>query len=222
LSKVLKGFSQLLSVLFHPLLIVIYVFLLFLLINPYLFPYRTGREFGTIMLVVFFTTIVIPGISILMMYFVGLISSLQMWDKTERIGPLIVTAICYLWLFLNVRTHDAIPPAFTIFLLGSIIALFIAFFINNFSKISLHAVGLGGMLLAIINILSFDQRAYSIIKIGNDMSLSIHNIFLLSIIVIIIGAVLSSRLYLKAHQLQDVTGGLLVGIVGQLIAINLF
>ena len=145
-----------------------------------------------------------------------------MKDKTERIGPLMVTGIAYVWLFLNIRTHDEIPASFSAFILGATIGLFLAFFINNFSKISLHAVGMGGLLMAIINLLIASQRAYSFINIGPDLSISIHNIFLLAVTIIIVGAVLSSRLHLKAHQLQDVTGGLLVGIVSQLIAMNFF
>jgi len=156
------------------------------------------------------------------MRFLGLIESLEMKEKTERIGPLIVTSIAYLWIFLNIRTHDGLPQVFTAFVLGAIIALFVAFFINNFTKISLHAVGLGGLLMATINVMTMSERAYANFSIGNLISFSIHNLFLLALIFMIVGAVLSSRLYLKAHQLQDVAGGLLVGVLGQLIAIKIF
>ena len=201
---------------------VIYVLVLFLKINPYLFPYRNGRQFGAMVIIVFVTAVFIPIVSILMMRGTGLIDSLQMKEKTQRIGPLIVTAIAYLWLFLNIRTHDEIPKVFSAFILGAIISLFIAFFINNFSKISLHAVGLGGMLIAIVNVMMLSERAYAVFDFGNVISISMHNLFLLALLIIIIGAVLSSRLYLKAHQLKDVLGGFLVGMLGQLIAINLF
>ena len=156
------------------------------------------------------------------MYGTGLITSIKMEEKTERIGPLIVTSISYLWLFLNIRTHNAFPSVFSAFVLGAVISLFIAFFINNFSKISLHAVGLGGLLMSVFHLSLSNGRAYSVIKLFGDMSLSIHNLLLLSLIIIVIGAVLSSRLLLKAHRLQDVTGGLIVGIIGQLISIKLF
>lgn len=222
MNKVIQGISHSLSVLFHPLFIIIYVLLLFLKINPYLFPYRNSKEFVVLLITLFVVTVFMPFISILMMRFLGLIDSLEMKEKTERIGPLIVTSIAYLWIFLNIRTHDGLPQVFSAFVLGAIIALFVAFFINNFTKISLHAVGLGGLLMAIINVMVTSERAYANFKIGELLSFSMHNLFLLALIIMIIGAVLSSRLYLKAHQLQDVTGGLLVGILGQLIAINIF
>ena len=217
-----KGISNFLSILFHPLFIVLYVLYLFIIINPYLFPYRQGREFGAILLVVLFTAVVIPGIAILLMYGIGLINSLRLNERTERIGPLMVTSVAYLWLFLNIRTHNAIPGLFSAFVLGALISLGIAFFINNFQKISLHAVGMGGFFIAIFNILITNGKTYTSINISDSYTLTIHSIVFMISILILLGAVLSSRLYLRAHQLQDVFGGLMVGIVGQLLALIIF
>jgi len=133
-----------------------------------------------------------------------------------------VTSVAYLWLFLNIRTHNAVPGLFSAFVLGALIALGIAFFINNFKKISLHAVGMGGLFIAVFNIIITNGRAYTSIPIYDNYSITIHSIFLMTIIMVVIGAVLTSRLYLRAHTIQDVSGGILVGIVGQLIALNLF
>jgi membrane-associated phospholipid phosphatase len=187
-----------------------------------LFPYRQGKEFGAIVLVVLFTSVLIPGIAILLMYGIGLINSLRLKERTERIGPLMVTSIAYLWLFLNIRTHNAIPRLFSLFVLGALISLSITFFINNFQKISLHAVGMGGLLIAVFNVLISNGRAYTYINIMDSHILTVHNIVFMLSIVIILGAVLSSRLYLRAHNLQDVFGGVLVGVVGQVIAFILF
>lgn len=222
MNKVLQGFSHILSILFHPLFIIIYVLVLYLKINPYLFPYRNSKEFDILLIIVFVVTVFMPMITIFLMRTLGLIETLQMKEKTERIGPLIVTSIAYLWTFLNIRTHDGLPIIFSAFILGALISLFIAFFINNFTKISLHAVGMGGLLMSTINIMLLSERAYSIFEFGGLFSLTVHNLFLLALIIMLAGSVLSSRLYLKAHQLQDVTGGLLVGILGQLIAIKFF
>jgi len=194
-----------------------YILILYAYVNPYLFPYTSGRDFGTIILITFFTAVMIPGISILLMLGTGFISSLQLHNRTERIGPLIVTSISYLWLYLNIRTHNAIPISFSLFVLGALISLFLAFFINNFSKISLHAVGMGGFLFGSLYLILHHGRSFS--SIGDVF---VNNIFLIVIILILTGAVLTSRLYLKAHTYQDVLGGLLVGIAGQLIALRFF
>lgn len=201
---------------------IMYVLLLFIVINPYLFPYRNGREFGAIFLIVFFTSVVIPGIAILLLYGTGLIQSIQLKDKSDRIGPLIITSIAYLWLFLNIRTHSAIPGLFSSFVLGAIIAIFLSFFINNFSKISLHAVGLGGLFLALLNLILTYGRSVTTVQLTQNLSFSIHNVLTIGIVAIIIGAVLTSRLYLKAHNIQDIYGGFLVGVISQIIALRFF
>ncbi len=210
--------AHFLSVVFHPLLMVLYMLFTYAIINPYLFPYRNGTEFGTIILIVFFTAVAIPLIAILLMYSTGLIQSIQLKERTERIGPMMATSIAYLWLFLNIKTHNAIPLVFSCFVLGSIIALFMAFFINNFSKISLHAVGLGGFFIAFLHLIYGYGRPYTHFNLGAEQVLSVHNILLLCLVVLISGAVLTSRLYLKAHKLEDVFGGFIVGVVAQLAA----
>lgn len=201
---------------------VIYMLLTFAMVNPYLFPYRNGREFGTILLIVFFTAVAIPLVAIMLMYSTGLIKSVHLKERTDRIGPLMATSIAYLWLFLNIKTHNAIPLAFSAFILGAIISLFIVFFINNFSKISLHAVGVGGFLIAFIHLISTYGRPYTSLMIGADKFVSVHNVVLLCLVIIITGAVMTSRLYLKAHHPQDVIGGFLVGVVSQLAALFFF
>ena len=170
-----------------------------------------------IFLIIFFTSVVIPGISILLMLGIGFIDSLQMPERTDRIGPLIVTAISYLWLYLNIRTHNAIPLPFSQFVLGCLISIFLAFFINNFNKISLHAVGMGGLIFITAYIIETFGHGYSYLS-----NIVINNIFILAIVIILSGAVLSSRLILKAHTTSDVAGGLLVGLIGQIIAIRFF
>ena len=93
-----------------------------------------------------------------------------------------------------------------------------AFFINNFSKISLHATGMGGLLLA-GTIYLLASHGESHLYIGNWV---INNILTIAVLFIITGAVLTARLYLKSHNNIDVIGGLLVGILGQIIAIRFF
>lgn len=221
-EQIYKGISNLLSILFHPLFINIYVLFLFLAINPYMFPYRNNKEFGALIITIISLMIVMPGVAILMMRATGLVKSLNLTERTERIGPLMVTAVAYLWVFLNIRTHTAFPGIFSAFILGALISVCIGFFFNNFHKISLHSIGMGGFLVAIGNVIVSNGRSFSSFKLFNNYDLTVHNLFLLAFIILIAGAVISSRLYLKAHTIKDVFGGLLVGIIGQLIALRVF
>ena len=79
----LKPLAQVISVLFHPLLIVTYMLVLLLLINPYLFGvYSIGDKFSKLLILqVFLSTFFIPGFAVAMLRFTGLVSSLEMKTK---------------------------------------------------------------------------------------------------------------------------------------------
>lgn len=157
--------------------------------------------------------------AILMMKALGLVKSLEMEDKFDRILPLIITGLFYLWLFVNIRKNDNIPSVFTFFVLGSTISVFLALIINNFSKISLHAIGLGGF-VAVITVITF-QWTYGFVDIPIpilNMEFRLSDRFILMIAVLLAGMVGTSRLYLKAHKSDEVFGGYFVGILSQMIA----
>jgi membrane-associated phospholipid phosphatase len=194
-----------------------YGLVLLLKVNPYTFSLADEKAEGLLIISVALLTIIFPLISILMMRQLGLISSFKMEERTDRIGPLIVTSLFYLWLFVNVRQNSGIPESFSFLLLGSIIGLFAALFLNSFTKISLHSIGLGGFLggLAIIRFkYSYDSF---FINIGQQI-LRINVDLVLVTAVIITGLVGTSRLILKAHTPDQVYGGYLVGFLAQIVA----
>ena len=211
--------ARFISILFHPLFILFYLLWILLLVNPYAFNLTDPIDKGFVFISIFMLSIGLPLISIIMMRFVGFVNSLEMSEKSERIGPLIATSIFYLWLFVNLKRVDIIPPIFQSLALGSVIAIFLAFFINNFSKISLHAIGVGGLLSGLIIIRKF--WAYDSFKmdlLGKQLNIGID--ILLIAVVLACGLVLSSRLYLKAHTREEVYGGFILGFLTQIIALR--
>lgn len=221
MTAVLRPISYLLSLIGHPLFMLMYLLMLYLKVNPYLFPYNSEKDMTMITLVILFTSVIIPIISILLMLGVGFIDSIQMHKKTDRVGPLMVTGIFYIWLYLNIRTHSAVPIPYATFLLGTLFSMAMAFFINNFSKISLHAVGLGGLLIGVLYLLIYYGETYLIFVIGST-AYSIHYLILMLVLLVLMGMVLSARLYLGAHINKDIYGGFVVGVLGQFLAYGLF
>jgi hypothetical protein len=214
----LRGFAKAISILFHPLLILSYMTVLLLVVNPYWFGVHQISEKIPLLIAVFFSSFLIPIIAVAMMRFLGLVESFELRDKRERIGPYIVTAIFYLWLFINFRNDPNIPPPFAAFVLGSVIGLFLAFFINIFSKISAHTVGMGGltgMLLILLNMGSFDPVFIHLGALGSIIT-TLGTIFLA--VVVCAGLVGAARLVLRAHDAIDVYGGYLVGLAAQFFA----
>lgn len=218
----LKPVAQVISILFHPLLIVTYMLVLLLLINPYLFGvYSIGDEFSRVLILqVFLSTFFIPGFAVAMLRFTGLISSLELKTKQERIGPYVITGMFYIWMFRNFLGNAQVPTAFSAFLLGAAIGLFIAFFINIFSKISAHAVGMGGLLgMVIITLLLFSHDTF-LINLGSIGAYEVSMYWVLMLTVLLAGLVGTARLILQAHEPTDLYGGYLVGFVSQFIALR--
>lgn len=215
----LRFIAQSTSVIFHPLFLISYATLFLMAANPYMFGFSSERAQGLILISVVTTSFMFPMIAILMMKALGLIQSFQMEDKLERIGPLIVTGLFFIWLFINIRKHDTIPQHLTFFVLGSTIGVFMALLFNSFTKISLHTIGAGGFLVGMsIIILQATGSTVAFDLPYSDQSLVVSQRFCLAILIIGAGLVGTSRLYLNAHKEHEVYGGYIVGAFAQIIA----
>jgi len=218
---VLRPLAQFVSFLFHPLLILTYMLLLLLLVNPYLFGLSSIADSNSKILIlrIFLSTFFIPAFSVVILRLLGMIESLEMRDKQERIGPYIITGVFYLWMFRNFVDNSQIPTAYTSFVLGATIALFVAFFINLFSKISAHAVGMGGLIgMVVITMLLFSYGTFTInLALIGAIHLNMNIVLMISLL--LGGLVGTSRLLLDAHEPQDLYGGFVVGFSSQFIAL---
>ncbi|MCB0650164.1 MAG: hypothetical protein KDC85_02740 [Saprospiraceae bacterium] len=217
----LKTAAQFISILFHPLLIPTYMLVLLMIVNPYLFGVHDISEQNSMLLIIhtIMNTLVIPAFAILVMKLLGLIKTFEMQDKSERTGPYIIAGIFYLWLFRNFLDNTNVPLAFTSFLLGATIALFLAFLLNIFTKISAHAVGMGGLLaMVIITMFQFSYDTFNLnLWFG---TIQMNMVTVLMITILIAGMVGSARLILKAHIPSDLYGGYLIGFASQIFALR--
>ncbi len=204
ISPAIRFLAQAISYIFHPLFILAYMMLLLNSVNGYLFE-KTSFIILFVRIVQF--TVILPLAGVFLMRGLGFMESVEMKDSKERIGPFIATGILYIWTYLNMANQTSVPPVFRAFVLGSAIALAGAFFVNIFSKISLHTVGMGGFVAMML----ITYVSYSHVNIDS---------LLLSIIVIA-GAVGSARLLLSAHEPNDILGGYLLGFVAQFLAFKI-
>lgn len=206
--------ARVLSFLGHPLLVLTYMLLLMLIINPFAFGAHHIGDQRTVILFfyVISTTFLIPGLGVSLLKPLGLIQSLQMRDKQERTGPYIITGIFYLWMFRNF-SNGVVPELYTKFVLGATIGLFFAFFINIFTKISAHATGMGA-LVAMCLLLAYEWAGSSIVV--GPILLSINAVLILG--VVFAGIVGAARLTAGAHAQAEIWQGYAAGFVAVILA----
>lgn len=191
-----------------------------LVINPYLFGVNSWMERVSLIVVLMFSTFFMPVLMVGMLKKLELVNSIELADRQERILPYIITGFFYIVMTVFFIYHPDMPNAFTSFVLGTTIALFTAFVINLFSKISAHAVGMGGLVAMVI--ISMWQFSHGVIQLelAEQISLQINIILLLAIVIVCAGLVGTARLKLKAHVPQDLYGGYVVGFIAQFIALK--
>lgn len=203
----LKSVASVFSYIFHPLLLLTYLLLLTMWVNPYLFGHTTFQGHSLTLIQIFFSTALLPTVAILLMKGLGILESFKMEDKQERIGPFIVTGIFYLWIFVNVKDNGEIPLSYRAFTLAATLSLFIAFVINLVQKVNIHSISAGIFLSAVLVMLA--TYSYALI----DMTSLLMGTILLA------GLMGTAQLILGNCKPIDVYGGYFIGFVSQGVAL---
>ena len=165
--------------------------------------FTISHNLKLIYFIVLISTIVLPLISILILVKIGRISSLEMLHHKERALPLFNMTIWMLFGYLFLQNILLYTPLLMAEFLGAIIIISLASILSNFWKISLHMLGIGGILGVVIAI----QILYK-----NTNTLII-------IFVLLSGILASARLNEKAHNKSQVYVGFLVGLLIELIVV---
>jgi len=195
-------FAKTLSYLFHPLLMPL-LGVIFIFYSGSYVSYLPGDVKRLILLVVAANTLGLPLIMMPLFVQFGAIKSFAMETNKERILPLTFTLIPYV---LSVYFLIKLPIPFVIasFMLGASLAVASCLIISCWWKISIHLVGIGGMVGFLI--------AFSI-RLFTDV------LPFLLVAVLIAGLLASARLYLKAHNPLQVFLGFIVGFLIMLLVI---
>lgn len=214
-----KWWALLVSGLFHPLLVPSYMFIILMVVNPFLFGangFGEPRAILTLVMMVLYTAI-IPMISVLLMVALNMVGSVMLDDKSERIGPLLLVMVLYFWVYYNMSNSNDVPTIYSSFLLGVVIALAVAFVVNVIDKISLHTVGMGGLVgMLMITMGLFGANGFTL----GDVTLNLGLLLLVG--VLLAGLVGTARMALGAHDNVQIYAGYIVGFVAQLIALKFY
>lgn len=192
--------NKITSYILHPILVPIIGTLLYFI----LLPRHTSRDLEiTIITSVFVATYLLPLLLLSILKKSKVIESFHLENIEERKFPLLFfISIAYLLSTLIKKGYSTMHLA--LFFYGVTLALILAYFLlyKRF-KISLHMIGIGGL----IGFFSFFSYEYQI-----------NLLLILVILFLMAGFIASSRLSLKAHQRKEIYWGLLTGFICQITA----
>ena len=195
--------AKIISYIFHPLFIPTYVFFWLLIRFPYQFAGITPMALFARKITVFWMTAFFPAFSVFLLWRLKFIDNIMLRTQKERIAPYMITMIFYWWMWYLSRNFTDQPMVLKFFFLSIFFATILGLVLNNFFKISMHGMGVGGLLVFII-ITNFYYHTY----LGIDIA----------IVTLITGIVCTARLILWEHNNFEVYSGLIVGVLCQLIA----
>lgn len=199
----LYQFSRIGTYLFLPLLMPLLLIYLALQLDPYLVFFVSPAKGNLTLLVIAMATLVFPLINLFFLKKAGLISSFHLQKRRERIAPAVATII-YFALGYYLIKQAQLPIAVYSLYLGVIASALLALFVSLKWKISMHAIGIGGVL----------GGMYGLFKLHEFV-----NWPLLIALILITGWVMTSRIALKAHTPAQVYAGALFGFLVTFITV---
>jgi hypothetical protein len=202
-SGALPFLAKLVSYLVHPIFIPTYFFIYLMWQFPYGFAGITEWQLQMRLFGVFWLTAFFPSFAVFLLWRLKFSDSIYLRTQKERIVPYIITMFFYWWMYYLSRNFTDQPDVLKFFFMGIFIATVFGLILNNYFKISMHAMGVGGAVAAIILTSFFYETANGIP---------------ISIAILIAAIVCTARIIVSDHSLKEIYVGLLVGIACQVLA----
>ncbi|WP_223551373.1 hypothetical protein [Aestuariivivens sp. NBU2969] len=190
------------SFIFHPLLMPIFGVLFYFSKSPRYIPVEV---INAKLVSLFILTVILPILLYFLLKTLGKVTSIYLKSTKERIIPLILNFVVTLVIIKRILTPTQVVELYFFFvgiLISTLSCLILA--VLKF-KASIHLMAMSGLLMFFI--------ALSI-----HFSININGT--LAFMIIITGAVATSRLHLKAHRFTELVVGFFLGMIPQLILVN--
>ncbi len=195
--------ARLVSVVFHPLIVGVLMASWMIFWNPNLFigiPYRLR-----FLRLITFTNnnLFFPMLVVILMRGLGFSKSILLHTSRERIVPYMASVTFFFWTWLVFRNQPDIPQAMADMCFGIFLSASAGLVLNSFYKISMHAIGVGGLM------------GLMVVMLWNGL---LQSAIPLSAAILITGIVCTARLADSDHHPFDIITGLIIGFLAQIIA----
>lgn len=193
----MKKAAQVISVVFHPLLMTTYLFgVLTIYLPSMLLPVRSSLW---LVFLVFLMTFILPALNFLFFRLSGTIRDLSLVQRKDRVLPFVFITILYCVVTYMFYWKFPVPNLLKMMLIVTLMVI-MSTILTLFYKVSVHAVAIWGILGIMLPLNKAAEGAL---------------LYPLSIGLVIAGIVMSSRLLLDVHAPREImVGGLLGFVIG--------
>ena len=203
------GLAKFFSYLFQPLLMPTYLFaiLIYLLPSSYLSLYNDKIKLW-LLLVVFVSTFAIPLIGVFAFRLTGSIENYEMAKREDRVRPFFFITVFYIVAAVLMVSRLNINSLINTIMISSSVLVLIATLITIKWKISIHSIGMAGVIGYLVGLNS----------ISPDPAFFIPVVCWL----IFTGLTMSARLFLNVHNPMQTYTGSLVGFFVAFLSMIIF
>jgi hypothetical protein len=200
----IRIFAYFFSYVFHPLFIPFYAIVFLIFIHPSYYAGFSAYDKNNLLFNTALNTIFFPAFALLLMKGLGFVKSIFLRTQQDRIGPYLANMIFYFnvaWTFFKMTPQLSL--IFPVFMTGVFLTTVAGLLSNIYFKISMHAMGVGGLIGLFLIIMNY-----------NTMLMT----WPLCIAFLIAGMVCTSRLVISDHSEKEIYWGLFAGIMCQFAA----
>lgn len=203
-SPGMRLIAKAVSVIFHPLLVGVIMAAYLLFVHPSYFIGFSEKVKLLKLLAVINNNVFFPLLVVALLKGLGFNKSILLNTQKERIVPYIASITFFFWTYYIFRNQPETPRALVYMCRGMFIAASAALILNNYYKISMHAIGVGGLLgLTVVTV--YDGTLSTALPVV--------------LALIISGLVVTARRIASDHQWFDIISGFIIGFLCQLIAL---
>ena len=200
----MRSLAKFISLVFHPLFVGVMMAAYLIFVHPLYFVGFSEKEKMLKLLAVINNNVFFPLLVVALLRALGFNKSVLLKTQKERIVPYLASITFFFWTYYVFKNQPETPRVIVYMCRGMFFASSVALVLNNYYKISMHGIGVGGM-VGLMALTLVDGTLYSGIP------------FMVAILVA--GLVFTARKIVSEHQWFDIITGFLLGFLCQFVAL---
>jgi hypothetical protein len=192
------------SVLFHPLFVGVMMAAYLIYGDPDLFTGFAEKDKMLKLMTVINNNVFFPLLVVVLLKALGFNKSIFLHTQKERIVPYIASITFFFWTYYIFKGQPEIPRTLVYMCRGLFFSASAALLLNNYFKISMHGMGVGGFMGLIV-----------LLRVQGETI----PIYMFILVLLLSAGVLQARKIVSDHQWGDLIVGFAVGFLSQLIVL---